>query len=140
MNVENLGVCVRNNSVAVLNWYEFSQNNSGGRFHVNQRVCHRLFIEAVDADDATRIAESLGVYFHGVDDGIDCECCGDRWYYPNSVKFPLEYTKGTVFHNIEEYAQHLANAYGWTTPDVRIFYKNSIVKEIFKQETSVPTQ
>jgi hypothetical protein len=21
-----------------------------------------------------------GIYFNGVEDGQDCECCGDRWY------------------------------------------------------------
>ena len=27
-------------------FYEFDQNNSGGHFTVNDKVCHRLFIEA----------------------------------------------------------------------------------------------
>jgi len=40
------------------------------------------------------------------------------------------------FRNIEEYAQFLADKYGWTTPDVRIFYKDWTVKEIFKKDNS----
>lgn len=38
------------------------------------------------------------------------------------------------FRNIEEYAQYLANEYAWTVPDIRIFYMNGNVKEIFKQK------
>lgn len=41
---------------------------------------------------------------------------------------------GTVsFSNIEEYAQCLANKSGHTKPDVRIFYKDGTVKDIFKE-------
>lgn len=60
-------------------FYEFSQNNSGGGFDVDDKLCHRLFIEAEDSDSANEIAKTLGVYFDGVDKGDDCNCCGDRW-------------------------------------------------------------
>ena len=30
--------------------------------------------------DANDIAQGNGIYFNGVADGIDCDCCGDRWY------------------------------------------------------------
>ena len=33
--------------------------------------------------------------------------------------------------SIEQYAQIMANLYGWTKPDCRIFYKDGTVKEIF---------
>jgi hypothetical protein len=36
--------------------------------------------------------------------------------------------------NIEQYAQILANLYGWTTPDARIFYLDGNVKEIHKNK------
>lgn len=39
-------------------FYTFAQNNSGGSFV---------------------IAESIGIYFDGVECDLDCECCGDRW-------------------------------------------------------------
>lgn len=61
-------------------FYEFTQNNSGGSFITNDKVCHRLFIEADSASEANSIAEDLGVYFDGVEYGDDCSCCGDRWY------------------------------------------------------------
>ncbi len=52
--------------------YEFSQNNSGGSFDVNDQLCHRLFIEAENETQAIIKAESIGVYFNGCDDGSDC--------------------------------------------------------------------
>lgn len=162
-----------------MNWYEFDQNNSGGRFHVDEKVCHRLFIEAESFDDAVEKAEDLGCYWDGVRDGIDCPCCGDRWdkwsddpvdiekyktegyrvglydnIYRNTknawegkyrrygvIKEPefetrysvREYVGKIRFNNIEEYAQYLANEYGWTTPDARIYYNDGSVKEIFKE-------
>lgn len=36
--------------------------------------------------------------------------------------------------NIEQYAQVMADQYGWTRPDCRIFYKNGEVKEIFSKK------
>lgn len=117
-----------------MKWFEFSQNNTGGSFDVDDNVCHRLFIEAVDEETASSIAETKGVYFDGVDEGRDCPCCGDRWSsYYNEVKFPVDYGSGKVFNTVEEYAQYLADDYGWTTPDARIFYQDGSVKEIFKK-------
>ena len=63
-------------------FYEISQNNSGGSFVTNDKLCHRLFIEAESSDEATIIAENLGCYWDGCDTGIDCSCCGDRWHRP----------------------------------------------------------
>jgi len=117
-----------------MSFYEFNQNNSGGSFQVNDKVCHRLFIEADTPDEATEIAEGLGVYFNGCDDGMDCPCCGDRWYplyRDDAVKFPLEYGKDQIFENIQDYAQYLADEYGWTSPDGRIYYKDGQVTECY---------
>ncbi|MCA0117412.1 hypothetical protein [Bacillus sp. RSS_NA_20] len=69
-----------------MTFYEYTQNNSGGHFEVNDKVCHRLFIEAENLAEADSIAESLGVYFNGVTDGVDCGCCGDRWYSGDEIK------------------------------------------------------
>ena len=33
--------------------------------------------------------------------------------------------------NVEQYAKLLADSYGWTKPDCRIFYKDGRVKEIY---------
>jgi hypothetical protein len=60
-----------------VSFYEFDQNNSGGHFVVDDKLCHRIYIEAESADEANFKAEELGCYFDGVG---DCSCCGDRWY------------------------------------------------------------
>ena len=57
-------------------FYHFDQNNSGGEFHGPAR---NVFIEALDSGHANQIAESIGIYFDGVDMGYDCPCCGNRW-------------------------------------------------------------
>lgn len=169
-----------------LKFYEFSQNNSGGSFVVDDKVCHRLFVEAESEDEANSIAENLGCYWNGVDEGSDCPCCGDRWYsgYPidlesrSSRNWPFEmfvdkkksegalesvierykgfewntppkmgekYGAPTIsgslkIRNIEQYAQLMADLYGWTYPDARIFYKNGEVKEIFSIKVEEPKQ
>ncbi len=170
-----------------MKFYELSQNNSGGSFDVNDKLCHRLFIEAESEKAALEIAEDLGCYWNGVDDGMDCECCGDRWYrsaseldleemntkwngleisqwldknkgthiedvviqnlkaqYPGSewlVEPILERKYGSArvigkirLDSVEQYAQILANLYGMSKPDCRIFYANGEVKEIFRPE------
>lgn len=149
-------------------FYEFNQNNSGGVFRVDDRVCHRLFIEADSRPEAIGKAEDLGCYWDGVALGIDCPCCGDRWSVPYDsinmdklssyntmalsvnewnrrfgryvvVKPPRKDSDhhyslvfGTIaFKDFEEYVQFLADEYGFTSPDARIFYKNGTVTEIF---------
>lgn len=160
-----------------MNWYNFKQNNSGGYFYVDDKVCHRLFIEAESFDDAVKKAEELGCYWDGVDKGIDCSCCGDRWskrddnpiniekyaiegyrvcvydgIYKDTIAIwndrygsyeviekptwkeeygTREYVGRIKFRNIEEYAQFMTNEYGWTVPDIRIYYHDGNVKEIF---------
>lgn len=61
-------------------FYTFRQNNSGGSFDRDDYVDIYVIIEASSADKANSIAQSIGIYFDGVDKGQDCECCGDRWY------------------------------------------------------------
>jgi hypothetical protein len=110
-----------------MKWFQFDQNNSGGSFVVDDKLCHRLFIEAKSEGIANAIAEDMGVYFNGVRDGYDCDCCGDRWYRGEEID--LSSTK-----TVEEYAQELANQYGWTSPDARIFYDNGATVHIFTKK------
>jgi hypothetical protein len=143
-----------------MKFYEFKQNNTGGSFDVDEQLCNHLIIEAKDENEAIQKAESMGVYFNGCDEGMDCPCCGDRWYTPSELDSPYQYgsfekeeaetvaekyagtivpsrykRKGEerfdVLLSIEAYAQYMANDYGWTSPDARIFYSNGEVKEIF---------
>lgn len=106
-------------------FFEFKQNNTGGSFEVNEMVCNRVVIEAENAEEANRIAMDMGIYFDGVAGGLDCGCCGDRWYPQDKEEegntYPMEYGRKT-FKTPEEHYQSLANKYGWTTPDIRIYY------------------
>lgn len=57
-------------------FYEYRQNNSFGRF---EGPVH-IIVEANSAAEANLLAVSkAGIYFDGCYDGIDCDCCGDRW-------------------------------------------------------------
>lgn len=65
-------------------FYTFAQNNSGGQFDYDEKngITEFVIIEATSVDGAIRRAEDIGIYFEGVDAGIDCDCCGDRWHPP----------------------------------------------------------
>lgn len=75
-------------------FYTYRQNNSGGEFTVNSDVTVTVIVEADNADRADSRAEKLGIYFNGVNDDIDCECCGDRWspaYDRDGTETPMVY-------------------------------------------------
>ena len=40
-------------------FYEFNQNNSGGHFDVDENVCHRVIIEAMDEKHAVALFEPM---------------------------------------------------------------------------------
>jgi hypothetical protein len=65
-----------------MSWYELRQNNSGGSFDYDatRGISISNYIEAASAEKANERALGIGIYFDGVDDHIDCACCGDRWY------------------------------------------------------------
>ncbi len=109
-----------------MKFFMFNQNDSGGSFELTSKVCHRVVIEAETYEDAEKKAFELGVYY-GVDEGVDCYCCGDRWYAGDLVELNVNET-------IVSYCQRLANEYGRTVPDIRIFYADGAVKEIFVEK------
>lgn len=62
-------------------FYQFTQNNPGGKTIVDKAVGHKVVIEANDAEEANELAgRKVGIYFDGCEIGLDCNCCGDRWY------------------------------------------------------------
>jgi hypothetical protein len=65
-----------------MSFFHFSQNNSGGNFHfeVERGITHHVVIEAPNAQAANVEAIHKGLYFDGCVSGVDCSCCGDRWY------------------------------------------------------------
>jgi hypothetical protein len=109
-------------------FYEFNQNNSGGRFVVNKKLCQRVIIEADTSLDAVHIAEGLGMYWNGVEKGIDCSCCGDRWCDD------MTYALKTID---DKRLQYFTNTYCHTNPGVRVFMKDGTIKEFYKQDSDV---
>ena len=88
--------------VAELRWYEFDQNNSGGSFRL---PAQRVLIQAVSHEEAIRLAESEGLYWNGCEQGLDCSCCGDRWYPGWNEEgaeepFPVGTEKGGMQKNV----------------------------------------
>jgi hypothetical protein len=76
-------------------FFTYNQNNSGGHFVINKErgIGEYVIVEAMNSNDADARAESIGLYFNGVEDGMDCGCCGDRWYspYDDGSEEPLIY-------------------------------------------------
>lgn len=68
--------------IKITKFYEYDQNNSGGALHIDKKrgIGQTVLIEAMNADHANRIARRKGLYFNGVAEGVDCDCCGDRWH------------------------------------------------------------
>lgn len=60
-------------------FYEYRQNNSAGVFVYTEDLGETVFIEASSPTEADDRLRQLGGYFGGVAQGLDCECCGDRW-------------------------------------------------------------
>ncbi len=88
-----------------MSWFDFRQNNSGGHFHVDDRVGHYVLIEATSHHCANKRAEEIGIYFDGVEDDRDCDCCGDRWdrqsSYDAGTETPTLYGK-----ELDEFEPH----------------------------------
>lgn len=59
-----------------MKYYLFRQNNSGGYY---SNVPTEIYIQAPSSEEANEIATKHGIYFDGIENGFDCECCGDRW-------------------------------------------------------------
>ena len=59
--------------------YHYNQTCSGGNFKTSDKLAVHTFIEAMSPREANNIAESIGIYFDGVESCVDCPCCGDRW-------------------------------------------------------------
>lgn len=62
-----------------MKFYHFRQNNTYGRWSEDDRVARNVYIQARTAKEANKKAKEIGIYFNGCEDGIDCDCCGDRW-------------------------------------------------------------
>ena len=71
---------MKNKVTLNLKWFTYNQNNSGGSFHKDKDVDVYVIIQATSFKEANDFAKAIGIYFGGVAYGVDCGCCGDRWY------------------------------------------------------------
>lgn len=63
-------------------FWQYDQNNSFGSFDFDEEhgITAHVIIEAMSSEEADERLIGIGGYFDGCEDGIDCPCCGDRWY------------------------------------------------------------
>ncbi len=113
-------------------FYYFRQNNSGGSFVVDKTLCVQVYIEADTAEEANKKAEMLGIYFNGCDKGLDCSCCGDRWYRVREDAYSIitdNYMYGNkLFERAEDYVVFVAKDWiNWGDPMARIYYQDGTV-------------
>ena len=96
-------------------FYRFNQNNSGGRFNLDDEkgIGPKVWIEANSSAEAEERAEELGIYFNGVKEGRDCSCCGNRWSFPweSSQKVSINANYDFIWH----YAVYIHNLDGTIT-------------------------
>ena len=71
------GLTITKGVSPAMQWFKYRQNNSGGVFTYPAAM---VFVQATSAVKADRLAKrAVGIYFDGVESGVDCDCCGDRW-------------------------------------------------------------
>ena len=92
-------------------FYTFNQNNSGGKFRRDEQagIGELVIIEAPNASEANSRAESIGIYFNGCNEGMDCPCCGDRWHSvsdSDADETPSLYGKSIYEQEIEMFWDH----------------------------------
>lgn len=111
-------------------FYHYDQNNSGGSFDIDDNVTLNVIIEAENAMEADMIAERIGIYFNGVEDDMDCECCGDRWtpQWKDGTDVPLIYDKPP--------AEHRERLYHGDQPITYVYYLDGS-KQVYYQLTNI---
>lgn len=70
-----------------MNFYVYTQNNPGGELIFTDELSVFVAIEAENPEDSDEHARRLGIYFDGVEDGVDCRRCGDRWFRTSDDKY-----------------------------------------------------
>jgi hypothetical protein len=118
-------------------FYMFRQNNPGGSFTFNAKegIGINVIIEATSAKEANDKAESIGIYFNGCDRGIDCDCCGDRWYTCDEDEG--EETPKVYGTSPQEYVKNAKCTWGGKKkdePEVSVHYTNGKILNFFTKK------
>lgn len=131
-----------------MGFWEVSQCNTGGEFVQTDTLCHVMIVEADSEEEAKNRLENVGVDFCSDDGSYGaydtcgcCPCCGHRWYPSiNEVELGREYGRflkreeSMQVNTIEDYAEWQLDGIAWTSPEVRVFYRDGSVKEFFGKE------
>ena len=126
-----------------MQWYQYRQNNSGGSYQIDDDVSILVLIEAPHSVDANAKAQHVGIYFNGCEDGLDCDCCGDRWHKAHRPLHQFA-TWGrlfdgplTIHDTVQSYAQTLADEC-WSAdvgqPVVIVYHADGKVERFYKRD------
>jgi hypothetical protein len=104
-----------------MQFFHFNQNNTGGVWQFDDAVTHHVVIEADSSEDADKRAEAIGIYFDGCESGMDCRCCGDRWYrtYGDGDDEPMVYGEPAA-----EYEPGKMSWWRMDGAEVYVYYKD----------------
>lgn len=111
-------------------YYVYKQSNPGGcEYYIyNKKITAYIFIEANTPKESNKIAKSIGIYFDGVKNGIDCSCCNDRWtpININSKKYndPEEYFNESYVKSDRDRVKFIPNEYNYSKPYYYIYNKD----------------
>ena len=106
-------------------FYKYSQNNSGGSFDIDDTLTIVMIFEADSSSEADNLAIEKGIYFNGCEEGLDCDCCGDRWYDANYCE---ELSENDIEGTYSKRWVEKGQAY------CRVFMKDGTVKEYCKED------
>lgn len=97
-----------------MKFYEFTQNNSGGYFDVDENVSHRVIIEAETEEEAEEKFRPMIENQSG-----SCECCGERWWVSaEEVELERYKTDGysaTFYTHYKDYKERWKKLFGMFT-------------------------
>lgn len=119
-------------------FYTYRQNNSGGSFKITKKIKHFVIIEADSAKKADKKARDVGIYFNGVENDIDCPCCGDRWRKADDPYFGTDGTKEPEIYgqSVTDFLKQEVRADGslpWNE-EVIVYYKNGKIVVFSEKE------
>ena len=116
-----------------MSFYTFNQNNSGGsfQFRPGAGISSYVIIEADDDLEAEYLASRIGLYFNGVEDGIDCGCCGDRWYFPYGDPTEEPEVYGKVVRPNQPFVKEGFSFKWMDGPEGYIHYKDNRVEPFY---------
>ena len=105
-----------------MKFYHYRQNNTGGSFVRNHNLDVHVFIQAPSYTIANELARNIGIYFYGTGKGIDCNCCGDRWYEADSYDEGFDIVEFNKWVKKEETIIHYFN------PNIGTLSKEPIIQ------------